>query len=67
MRASRFATTPSLPTSRRALATQLKLLCLSGILDSLDARNRHVIDGKLAYTEFARREKRWDLFGTSWT
>ncbi len=49
------------------LAPQLKLLRLSGILDSLDARNRQAIDAKLAYTEFlallvtdevARREQK---------
>ena len=49
------------------LAPQLKQLRLSGILDSLDARNRQAIDGKLAYTEFlallvqdelARREQK---------
>ena len=49
------------------LAPQLKQLRLSGILDSLDARNRQALDGKLAYTEFlslliqdevARREQR---------
>ena len=34
------------------LAPQLKLLRLSGILDSLEARNRQAIDGQLAYTEF---------------
>jgi DNA replication protein DnaC len=34
------------------LAPQLKLLRLSGILDSLQARNRQAIEGKLAYTEF---------------
>ena len=34
------------------LGPQLKLLRLSGILDSLDARNRQAIHGKLAYTEF---------------
>ncbi|MFO1217594.1 MAG: IS21-like element helper ATPase IstB [Burkholderiaceae bacterium] len=34
------------------LAPQLKLLRLSGILDSLDARNRQAIDAKLPYTEF---------------
>lgn len=34
------------------LAPQLKLLRLSGILDSLEARNRQAIEGKLAYTEF---------------
>ena len=34
------------------LAPQLKQLRLSGILDSLQARNRQAIDGKLAYTEF---------------
>lgn len=34
------------------LASQLKLLRLSGILDSLEARNRQAIDGKLPYTEF---------------
>ena len=34
------------------LAPQLKQLRLSGILDSLEARNRQAIDGKLAYTEF---------------
>lgn len=45
----------------------LKQLRLSGILDSLDVRNRQAIDGKLAYTEFlallvqdevARREQK---------
>ncbi len=49
------------------LAPQLKQLRLSGILDSLDARNRQAIDAKLAYTEFlalliqdevARREQK---------
>ena len=49
------------------LAPQLKQLRLSGILDSLDARNRQAIDSKLAYTEFlalliqdeiARREQK---------
>jgi DNA replication protein DnaC len=49
------------------LSPQLKLLRLSGILDSLDARNRQALDGKLAYTEFlslliqdevARREQK---------
>jgi DNA replication protein DnaC len=49
------------------LAPQLKQLRLSGILDSLDARNRQALDGKLAYTEFlslliqdevARREQK---------
>lgn len=34
------------------LTPVLKQLRLSGILDSLDARNRQAIDGKLAYTEF---------------
>ena len=34
------------------LAPQLKQLRLSGILDSLDARNRQALDAKLAYTEF---------------
>jgi hypothetical protein len=34
------------------LAPQLKQLRLSGILDSLDARNRQAIEAKLAYTEF---------------
>jgi DNA replication protein DnaC len=34
------------------LAPQLKQLRLSGILDSLDSRNRQAIEGKLAYTEF---------------
>jgi len=34
------------------LAPQLKQLRLSGILDSLNTRNRQAIDGKLAYTEF---------------
>jgi DNA replication protein DnaC len=50
-----------------ALTPALKQLRLSGILDSLDARNRQAIDGKLAYTEFlalliqdevARREQK---------
>lgn len=50
-----------------ALAPQLKQLRLSGILDSLEARNRQAIDAKLAYTEFlamligdelARREQK---------
>ena len=49
------------------LAPQLKQLHLSGILDSLEARNRQAIDAKLAYTEFlalligdevARREQK---------
>lgn len=49
------------------LTPQLKQLRLSGILDSLDARNRMAIDSKLAYTEFlalligdevARREQK---------
>lgn len=34
------------------LTPQLKALRLSGILDSLEARNRQAIEGKLAYTEF---------------
>jgi len=34
------------------LAPQLKQLRLSGILDSLDTRNRQAIDGKLAYADF---------------
>ena len=34
------------------LAPQLKQLRLSGILDSLEARNRQAIAGKLAYTDF---------------
>ena len=34
------------------LAPQLKSLRLSGILDSLSARNRQAIESKLAYTEF---------------
>lgn len=34
------------------LTPQLKSLRLSGILDSLEARNRQAIEGKLAYTEF---------------
>ena len=49
------------------LVPYLKQLRLSGILDSLEARNRQALDGKLAYTEFlamllhdeiARRETR---------
>jgi DNA replication protein DnaC len=49
------------------LAPQLKQLRLSGILDSLDARNRQALEAKLAYTEFlslliqdevARREQK---------
>lgn len=49
------------------LAPHLKLLRLSGIMDSLDARNRQALEGKLAYTEFlslliqdeiARREQK---------
>lgn len=53
------------------LSSLLKQLHLSGILDSLEARNREAIDRKLAYTEFlsllvhdelARREqKKLDL------
>lgn len=55
-----------------ALAPQLKQLRLSGILDSLEARNRQAIDAKLAYTEFlamligdelARREQRSSACG----
>jgi DNA replication protein DnaC len=49
------------------LAPHLKQLRLSGILDTLEARNRQAIEAKLAYTEFlslliedevARREQR---------
>ena len=49
------------------LAPYLKQLRLSGILDSLEARNRQALDSKLAYTEFlalliqdevARREQK---------
>jgi DNA replication protein DnaC len=49
------------------LTPDLKQLRLSGILDSLEARNRQAIEGKLAYTEFlclliqdevARREQK---------
>ena len=49
------------------LGPQLKQLRLSGILDSLQARNREAIQGKLAYTDFlallisdevARREQK---------
>ena len=49
------------------LSPYLKQLRLSGILDSLEARNRQAIDAKLAYTEFlalligdevARREQK---------
>jgi DNA replication protein DnaC len=49
------------------LAGQLKQLRLSGILDSLDARNRQAIESKLAYADFlalligdevARREQK---------
>jgi len=49
------------------LSTILKQLKLSGVLDSLEQRNRQAIDGQLAYTEFlatllhdevARREQR---------
>jgi DNA replication protein DnaC len=49
------------------LGPQLKQLRLSGILDSLEARNREAIQGKLAYTDFlallvsdelARREQK---------
>src|SRR5690606_38480902 len=50
-----------------ALTPHLKQLRLSGILDSLEARNRQAIDSKLAYSEFlamliqdevARREQK---------
>ena len=34
------------------LSPHLKQLRLSGILDSLEARNRQAIESKLAYTEF---------------
>lgn len=49
------------------LAPQLKLLRLSGILDSLEVRNRQAIEDRLSYTEFlallvgdevARREQK---------
>ena len=49
------------------LTPALKQLRLSGILDSLEARNRQAIDGQLAYTDFlalliqdevARREQK---------
>ena len=41
-----------LPNPIPELAPQLKQLRLSGILDSLEARNRQALEGKLAYTEF---------------
>ncbi|WP_232482334.1 ATP-binding protein, partial [Burkholderia ubonensis] len=50
-----------------ALTPHLKQLRLSGILDSLDARNRQAIDAKLSYVDFlalliedevARREQK---------
>jgi hypothetical protein len=34
------------------LTTKLKQLRLSGILDTLEVRNRQAIDQKLSYTEF---------------
>ena len=34
------------------LAPQLKQLRLSGIFDSLEARNRQAIEAKMAYTDF---------------
>ncbi|MDR5776762.1 MULTISPECIES: ATP-binding protein, partial [unclassified Caballeronia] len=34
------------------LTSSLKQLRLSGILDTLEARNREAIDRKLAYTDF---------------
>ena len=34
------------------LSSNLRALRLSGILDSLEARNRQAVDGQLAYTEF---------------
>ncbi len=49
------------------LEPMLKQLRLSGILDSLEARNRHAIESKLAYIDFlalliqdevARRDQR---------
>ncbi len=49
------------------LAPQLKQLRLSGIFDSLEARNRQAIEAKMAYTDFlallisdeiARREQK---------
>src|SRR6201988_652154 len=45
-----FNTKPMNPIPE--LAPQLKQLRLSGILDSLEARNRQALEGKLAYTEF---------------
>jgi hypothetical protein len=47
-------------------APQLKQLRLSGILDSLDARNRQAFDGKLAYTEFLSLliQARWTTDGS---
>jgi DNA replication protein DnaC len=56
-----------IPNPLPELAALLKPLRLSGILDSLDTRNRQAIDQKLAYTEFlalligdevARREQK---------
>ncbi|NRO99633.1 ATP-binding protein, partial [Paraburkholderia sp. NMBU_R16] len=35
-----------------ALTPHLKQLRLSGILDSLEARNRQAIDAKLSYIDF---------------
>lgn len=69
MRPKTLNTNPMNPIPE--LAPQLKQLRLSGILDSLEARNRQAVQGKLAYTDFlamligdevARREnKKFDL------
>jgi len=40
------------------LAPQLKQLRLSGIFDSLEARNRQAIEAKMAYTEPHRVSRR---------
>ena len=44
------------------LNTILRQLRLSGILDSLEQRNREAIDGQLAYTEFYFTHTFWPDF-----
>lgn len=47
------------------LMSSLKQLRLSGILDTLEARNREAIDRKLAYTDFLKsRSRRFDSTAT---
>ena len=45
------------------LVPQLKLLRLSGILDTLDNRQKEAIKGKWSYTDFLRNRSQENVLG----